>query len=89
MVRQFQLDAHLQEDLNVDGNLIDKVDDYYDISILSGDGSDKVSRLAEKLGIKNALGDQTPEDKLAFVKNIQKTEEKLANITENKKINLI
>ncbi|MDA9601987.1 HAD-IC family P-type ATPase, partial [Candidatus Actinomarina] len=65
---------HLQEDLNVDGKLIDNVDDYYDISILSGDGSDKVSMLAEKLGIKNALGNQTPEDKLAFVKNIQKTE---------------
>ncbi|MDA9608028.1 cation-translocating P-type ATPase [Candidatus Actinomarina] len=65
---------HLQEDLNIDGKLIDKVDDYYDISILSGDGSDKVSTLAEKLGIKNALGNQTPEDKLAFVKNIQKTE---------------
>jgi len=65
---------HLQEDLNVDGKLIDNVDDYYDISILSGDGSDKVSTLAEKLGIKNALGNQTPEDKLAFVKNIQKTE---------------
>ncbi|MDA9640992.1 cation-translocating P-type ATPase, partial [Candidatus Actinomarina] len=65
---------HLQEDLNVDGKLIDNVDDYYDISVLSGDGSDKVSMLAEKLGIKNALGNQTPEDKLAFVKNIQKTE---------------
>ena len=65
---------HLQEDLNIDGKLIDKVDDYYDISILSGDGSDKVSTLAEKLGIKNALGNQSPEDELAFVKNIQKTE---------------
>jgi hypothetical protein len=40
---------HLQEDLNVDGKLIDKVDDYYDISILSGDGSDKVSTVGRKI----------------------------------------
>jgi Cu2+-exporting ATPase len=47
---------------------------YYDLSILSGDSSHKVSLLAKELGIKNALGDQSPEDKLAFVKSIQKTE---------------
>ena len=47
---------------------------YYDISILSGDSSEKVSLLADELGIENAFGDQTPEDKLEFVKNVQKTE---------------
>lgn len=65
---------HLQEDLTVDENLINKTKKYYDLSILSGDSSHKVSLLAKELGIKNALGDQSPEDKLAFVKSIQKTE---------------
>ena len=65
---------HLQEDLTVDENLITKTKKYYDLSILSGDSSHKVSLLAKELGIKNALGDQSPEDKLAFVKSIQKTE---------------
>ena len=65
---------HLQEDLTVDENLINKMKKYYDLSILSGDSSHKVSLLAKELGIKNALGDQSPEDKLAFVKSIQKTE---------------
>ena len=65
---------HLQEDLTVDENLITKTKKYYDLSILSGDSSHKVSLLAKEFGIKNALGDQTPEDKLTFVKSIQKTE---------------
>ena len=65
---------HLQENLTVDENLINKMKKYYDLSILSGDSSHKVSLLAKELGIKNALGDQSPEDKLAFVKSIQKTE---------------
>ena len=65
---------HLQENLTVDENLINKTKKYYDLSILSGDSSHKVSLLAKELGIKNALGDQSPEDKLAFVKSIQKTE---------------
>ena len=47
---------------------------YYEISILSGDSSEKVSLLAKELSIKNALGSQTPEDKLAHVKAIQETE---------------
>ncbi|MDA8896816.1 cation-translocating P-type ATPase [Acidimicrobiia bacterium] len=65
---------HLQEDMTVDKNLINKTKKYYDISILSGDSSEKVSLLADELGIENAFGDQTPEDKLEFVKNVQKTE---------------
>ena len=65
---------HLQEDMTVDKNLINKTKNYYDISILSGDSSEKVSLLADELGIENAFGDQTPEDKLEFVKNVQKTE---------------
>jgi Cu2+-exporting ATPase len=47
---------------------------HYDISILSGDSSEKVDILAKRIGISNALGNQTPEDKLQYVKNIQQNE---------------
>ncbi|MDC3230905.1 cation-translocating P-type ATPase [Acidimicrobiia bacterium] len=65
---------HLEEDLTVDQDLITEIKKYYEILILSGDSSEKVSLLAKELSIKNALGSQAPEDKLAYVKAIQETE---------------
>ena len=65
---------HLEEDLTVDQDLITEIKKYYEILILSGDSSEKVSLLAKELNIKTALGDQTPEDKLSYVKTVQKTE---------------
>lgn len=65
---------HLEEDLTVDQDLITEIKKYYEILILSGDSSEKVSLLAKELNIKNALGSQTPEDKLAHVKAVQETE---------------
>jgi cation transport ATPase len=44
------------------------------ISILSGDNLEKVETLAKKIGIDHALGDQTPEDKLKYVKRMQESE---------------
>ena len=65
---------HLEEDLTVDQDLINEIKKYYEILILSGDSSEKVSLLAEELNIKHALGDQAPEDKLSYVKSLQETE---------------
>ncbi len=65
---------HLEEDLTVDQDLITEIKKYYEILILSGDSSEKVSLLAEELNIKHALGDQAPEDKLSYVKSLQETE---------------
>ena len=65
---------HLEEDLTVDQDLITEIKKYYEILILSGDSSEKVSLLAEELNIKYALGDQAPEDKLSYVKSLQETE---------------
>ena len=65
---------HLEEDLTVNQDLITEIKKYYEILILSGDSSEKVSFLAKELNIKNAIGDQTPEDKLAYVKAVQETE---------------
>ena len=64
----------LEEDLTVDDSLLEKIKKYYVISILSGDNLEKVATLAKKIGVDNALGDQTPEDKLEYVKNIQESE---------------
>ena len=65
---------HLEEDLTIDQDLITEIKKYYEVLILSGDSSEKVSLLAKELNIKSALGDQTPEDKLSYVKTVQKTE---------------
>ena len=65
---------HLEEDLTVDQDLITEIKKYYEVLILSGDNSEKVSLLAKELNIKSALGDQTPEEKLSYVKTVQKTE---------------
>lgn len=65
---------YLEEDLTVDQDLITQIKKYYEILILSGDSAEKVSLLAKGLNIKSAMGDQTPEDKLSYVKNVQKTE---------------
>ena len=64
----------LEEDLTVDDSLLEKIKKDYVISILSGDNLEKVATLAKKIGVDNALGDQTPEDKLEYVKNIQESE---------------
>ena len=65
---------HLEEDLTIDQDLITEIKKYYEVLILSGDSSEKVSLLAKELNIKSALGDQTPEEKLSYVKTVQKTE---------------
>jgi len=64
----------LEEDLTVNDSLLKKIKKDYDISILSGDSSEKVETLAKKIGIDYALGDQTPEDKLKYVKRMQESE---------------
>jgi len=64
----------LEEDLTINDELLQSIKHHYDISILSGDSSEKVDILAKRIGISNALGNQTPEDKLQYVKNIQQNE---------------
>ena len=64
----------LEEDLTVNDSLLKKIKKDYDISILSGDNLEKVETLAKKIGIDHALGDQTPEDKLKYVKTMQESE---------------
>ena len=64
----------LEEDLTVNDSLLKKIKKDYDISILSGDNLEKVETLAKKIGIDHALGDQTPEDKLKYVKRMQESE---------------
>jgi Cu+-exporting ATPase len=64
----------LEEDLTVNDSLLKKIKKDYDISILSGDNLEKVEILAKKIGIDHALGDQTPEDKLKYVKRMQESE---------------
>ena len=73
-IDKHQAYIHLEEDLTVDQDLINEIKKYYEILILSGDSSEKVSLLAKELNIENALGDQAPEDKLAYVKSLQETE---------------
>ena len=64
----------LEEDLTVNDSLLKKIKKDYDSSILSGDNLEKVETLAKKIGIEHALGDQTPEDKLKYVKTMQESE---------------
>jgi Cu+-exporting ATPase len=64
----------LEEDLTINDSLLKKIKKDYDISILSGDNLEKVETLAKKIGIDHALGDQTPEDKLKYVKRMQESE---------------
>jgi Cu+-exporting ATPase len=64
----------LEEDLTINDSLLKKIKKDYDISILSGDNLEKVETLAKKIGIDHALGDQTPEDKLKYVKKMQESE---------------
>ena len=64
----------LEEDLTVNDSLLKKIKKDYDISILSGDNLEKVETLAKKIGIDHALGNQTPEDKLKYVKRMQESE---------------
>ncbi|WP_339899232.1 heavy metal translocating P-type ATPase [Paraglaciecola polaris] len=42
-----------------------------DISLLSGDNKTNVQQIADSLGISNWLAEQSPQDKLAFVQNLQ------------------
>ena len=64
----------LEEDLTINDSLLKKIKKDYDISILSGDNLEKVETLAKKIGIDHALGDQTPEDKLKYVKRMQESD---------------
>ena len=60
--------------MTINDSLLKKIKKDYDISILSGDNLEKVETLAKKIGIDHALGDQTPEDKLKYVKRMQESE---------------
>ena len=60
--------------MTVNDSLLKKIKKDYDISILSGDNLEKVETLAKKIGIDHALGDQTAEDKLKYVKRMQESE---------------
>ncbi|MBS7826325.1 cadmium-translocating P-type ATPase [Wohlfahrtiimonas chitiniclastica] len=45
----------------------------YTLHILSGDRTETVQHMNQRLGINHALGDQTPEDKLAYVTALQQS----------------
>ncbi|WP_250658005.1 heavy metal translocating P-type ATPase [Alkalimarinus coralli] len=67
----FQIEDRLKdESKEVIGNLNAQG---YRCSLLSGDQSGSVSSTAQELGISNAIGGATPEDKLAYMQSIQAT----------------
>jgi len=64
--------VELDEEVRINSDFINNLSDNYNISILSGDNSKKVEDFGKTLGISESLGDQTPEDKVKYVKNTQK-----------------
>ena len=54
----------------IDSDFINNLTEDYEVSILSGDSYKKVQKFGELLGVKDSLGDQTPEDKVSYAKCI-------------------
>lgn len=64
--------VELHEETSIDSEFINHLSDNYNISILSGDNNRKVQNFGKALGVSESLGNQTPEDKLSYIKNTQK-----------------
>ncbi len=64
--------VELQEETRIDSEFINNLSENYDISILSGDSRKKVADFGKSLGISESIGNQTPEDKVNYLKEKQK-----------------
>ena len=64
--------VELDEEIRINSEFLNKLSRNYNISILSGDNSKKVEDFGKALGISESIGNQRPEDKVEYVKNIQK-----------------
>ena len=64
----------LAEDKTVNKELIHNLSKDYELEILSGDNPQKVEEIGRDLNIQNVLGNQSPEDKLEYIKEKQKTQ---------------
>ena len=64
---------HLEEQSSVSVDFLDELKLEKDITILSGDKEINVKKFAEKYGVNEFYSDKNPEDKLDFIKEIQKT----------------
>ena len=64
--------VELDEEIRINSEFLNKLSRNYNISILSGDNSKKVEDFGKALGISESIGNQRPEDKVEYVKKIQK-----------------
>ncbi len=64
--------VELNEEIRINSEFLNKLSRNYNISILSGDNSKKVEDFGKALGISESIGNQRPEDKVEYVKKIQK-----------------
>ena len=64
--------VELDEEIRTNSEFLNKLSRNYNISILSGDNSKKVEDFGKALGISESIGNQRPEDKVEYVKKIQK-----------------
>ena len=62
----------LIEDKTLNKDVIENLSNEYEIEILSGDKPEKVKKIGDDLQIDVALGNQSPEEKLDYIKNKQK-----------------
>ena len=67
-----QYRVKLVEDETVNKELIKSLSKDYELEILSGDKSEKVKEIGINLNIEKVYGDQSPEDKLEYIKNKQR-----------------
>ena len=65
---------YLEEESSVSNNFLKELKEEKNIVILSGDKKVNVEKFAEEQNIKEFYSDKSPEEKLDFVKNIQKDE---------------
>jgi len=71
-IEKKQFTIELEEESQIDSDFINNLTEDYEVSILSGDSYKKVQKFGELLGVKDSLGDQTPEDKVSYIKNLQR-----------------
>ena len=64
--------VELDEEIRINSEFLNKLSRNYNISILSGDNNKKVEDFGKALGISESIGNQRPEDKVEYVKKIQK-----------------
>ncbi len=67
-----QYRVKLVEDETVNKELIKSLSKDYELEILSGDKSEKVKEIGINLNIEKVYGDQSPEEKLEYIKNKQR-----------------